>query len=439
MQTARHEEFCEQACVPGRSLYAAPNRLSRHRLVPMDISAGDTMRAPGEASGLLAVECAMDELAHALAIDPVDLRLRNEPKEDPERKVPFSTRNLVACLQDGASRFGWVDRPRTPGSRRHGRQLIGYGMASAIRANLFRPGKAKVVLATDGRLTAMLGMTDIGTGSYTILTQVAADELGLPVTDVTVRLGDSDYPENFGSGGSVGAASSAVALHEACSELRRSLVALAITHEASSLRGATGEPEFADGRLRIGNRSESFGALVRCVAPDGLEADGSHDGPGQSYKDFSQNSYGAHFVEVAVDADTAEIRVRRMLGVFASGRIFNTKTAHSQLIGAMIWGLGGALLEEAVLDRRFGRFVNADLAEYHVAVNADAADIQAVILDEADDKANVFGTKGIGELGICGAGAAVANAVFNATAVRVRSFPITLDKVLVGLLPHSGA
>ena len=435
MQTARHEEFAEQVCAPGRALYAAPNRLSRHRLVPMDVTAGDTMRAPGEASGLLAVESVMDELAHRLDMDPVALRIRNEPAEDPEKRIPFSTRNLVGCLEEGARRFGWKHRPSKPASRREGRQLIGYGVAAAIRNNNIQKGKATVALGADGRLSAKLGMTDIGTGTYTILTQVAADELGMDVSDVTVLLGDSDFPENFGSGGSVGAASSAVALREACVNLRRALAALAVSHENSPLRGAAGDAEggFAEGRLRIGGRSELLGPLVRSVAPGGLEASGSHDGAGQTYKDFSQHSFGANFVEVAVDMDTAEVRVHRMLGVFAAGRIFNAKTAHSQLIGAMAWGISGALLEEGIFDRRHGQFINNDLAEYHVAVNADVPDIQAVILDEADDKANVFGTKGVGELGICGAGAAVANAVFNATGVRVRSFPITLDKVLSGL------
>ena len=433
MQTARHEEFAEQVAAPGRSLYAAPNRLSRHRLVPMDVTAGDTMRAPGEASGLLAVECAMDELAHQLGIDPVVLRVRNEPALDPERGVPFSTRSLVRCLEEGARRFGWVDRPAPPASRREGRHLIGYGVAAGIRANLLRPGKAAAILTADGRLSARLGMTDIGTGTYTILTQVAADELGLPAKDVTVVLGDSNDPENFGSGGSVGAASSAIAVRNACAALRRTLVTLATTHEDSPLLGATGDANCSAGRLQIGNRSEPLGSLISRIAPAGLTAEGSHDGAGQSYKDFSQNSFGAQFAEVAVDADTAEVRVRRMLGVFAAGRIFNARTAHSQLVGGMIWGIGGALLEEGLLDRRYGQFMNDDLAEYHVAVNADAPDIQAVILDEDDQQANAFGTKGIGELGICGAGAAVANAVFNATGVRVRDFPITLDKLLPGL------
>ena len=431
MQTSRQEEFTEQVCAPGRALYAAPNRLSRHRLVRMDVTPGDTMRAPGEASGLLAVESAMDELACKLDMDPIALRLRNEPTQDPERGVPFSSRDLVGCLREGAKRFGWDRRPAKPGSRREGRQLIGYGVASAIRGSNVRKGAAKVAMAPDGRVTAKLDMTDIGTGSYTILAQVAADELGVAIGDVTVLLGDSAYPENYGSGGSFGAASSAVALHAACAEFRRRLVALAASHAGSPLRGAiASEPEFRAGRLRIGDRSADLGDLVRTVSPGGLEASGSHEGGGQVYKDFSHNSFGAHFAEVAVDADTAEIRVRRMLGVFAAGRIFNAKTAHSQLVGGMIWGIGAALLEEGVLDRRFGHFTNNDLAEYHVAVNADVQAVEAVILDEDDGRANVFGTKGLGELGVCGAGAAVANAVFNATAVRVRSFPITLDKLL---------
>jgi xanthine dehydrogenase YagR molybdenum-binding subunit len=426
--TARSEEFAEQTVAFTRSLYAAPNRLTRHRLFPIDTHRGEWMRAPGEAPGMLAVECAMDELAERLQLDPIELRIRNEPDQDPERKVPFSTRNLVACMREGAKRFGWENRPPRPASRREGRTLIGYGMAAAIRPNYLGTSAAKVSIDATGRVTAQLDMTDIGTGTYTILAQVAAESLGVPMSRVRVELGDTRLPRTAGSGGSWGAASSAWALRNACDALKRKIVEAART--SASANGA--EISVAGGAVRVGDRTEDLASVVARVAPDGLAAEGTVT-RGPEYQDFSQHGFGAHFAEVGVDCDSGEIRLRRMLGVFAAGRILNAKTARSQMIGGMIWGIGAALLEEGVMDRRYGHFVNHDLAEYHVAVNRDAPNVEAVFLEEHDDKANPFGAKGIGELGICGAAPAVANAVYNATGIRVREFPITLDKLLPGL------
>jgi xanthine dehydrogenase YagR molybdenum-binding subunit len=406
-QSARFDEFAEPAAVCTRSLYAAPHRITRHRVVPLDLPVAGAMRAPGEAVGLLAVEAAMDELAERLGLDPVELRIRNEPREDPERKVPFSTRALVRCLQEGAQRFGWERRTPQPGQVRDRGWLIGVGMAAAIRPNYLQESRAAVRLFPDGTAVARLDMTDIGTGSYTILAQIAAETLGIPVSQVRVELGDSDFPTTPGSGGSYGAASSGSALHDACRKLRRRL---------------------GDGR--------PLAALAQ-LPPEGLEAAG-HVQPGKEYERFSQHSYGAHFAEVAVDPDTGEIRLRRMLGVFAAGRILNARTARSQLIGGMIWGVGTALHEETWLDLRDGSFVNRDLAGYHVPTHADAPDVEAILLPEFDDKANPLGAKGVGELGICGAGAAVANAVYNACGVRVRAYPITLDKLLAGLPEPEG-
>ena len=391
-QTSQYEEFAEQTAVFTRSLYAAPNRVTTHRLVKLDMHRGEWMRAPGEAPGMLALESAMDELAQRLSIDPIELRIRNEPTEDPERKAPFSQRNLIGCMREGARRFGWNKRKPKPASIRDGRTLIGMGMSAAIRPNLMQVANAAVRMDAVGRVTVWLDMTDIGTGSYTILTQVAAETLGVPLAAVTVMLGDSRFPESPGSGGSWGAGSCSTAVLNACLALKQKI---------------------AD--------AGGIGA--------GLEAAGKAT-PGEEYKTFSQHTYGAHFAEVGVDMDTGEIRLKRMLGVFAAGRIFNPKMARSQIIGGMIWGVSSALMEEAVLDPRFGQFVNRDLAEYHVPVNADIPDLDAVFLDERDDKANPFGAKGIGELGICGAGASIINAVYNATGVRVREFPVTLDKLL---------
>jgi xanthine dehydrogenase YagR molybdenum-binding subunit len=397
-QSARHDEYVEGAAASTRSMYAAPNRLTSHRVVPLDLPVSDSMRAPGDAVGQLALEQAMDELAYKLDLDPVELRLRNEPAEDPEKKLPFSTRKLVECLQKGAEQFDWARRPPVPGTLKDGTWLVGLGMSAAIRPNLRRPATARVRMDDNGHATVEMDMTDIGTGSYTIFAQVAADTLGLPLDRVTVKLGHSSYPDTPGSGGSFGAASCAPAVRDACLELRK--------------------------KLDAGQGPGNLQAEVKA-------------GPGDEFKKFSQYSYGAHFAEVAVDATTGEVRLRRMLGVFDVGRIYNAKTARSQLIGGMIWGVGSALHENAVVDPRYGSFVNHDLAGYHVPVHADVPAVEAIMLAGFDDKSNELGSKGVGELGICGAGAAVANAVYNACGVRVRDYPITPDKILSGFVRPS--
>ncbi|NGO56087.1 xanthine dehydrogenase family protein molybdopterin-binding subunit [Allomesorhizobium camelthorni] len=430
--TSRFEEFCEQTAVFARSLYAAPNRLTRHRLVPVDLNRGEWMRSPGEAPGMLAFECAMDELAERLGLDPIELRRRNEPAEDPERGVPFSTRNLVACMEEGARRFGWERRSALPARVQEGRKLIGMGMAAAIRPNYIGAAAARVAIDAGGDVTVRLDMTDIGTGTYTILTQIVAEGLGVPLSAIKIELGDSKFPRTAGSGGSWGAASSGSAVHDACSKLRQKIVQAALSDAGDG--AANPEANFVAGEIRIGDRAERLSDLVRGVAPNGIEAEGTVQPFSRNdlYKNYSQHSYGAHFAEVAVDCDTGEIRMRRMLAVIGAGRILNAKTARSQILGGMTWGLGAALMEETVLDPRHGHFINHDLAEYHVAVNGDVPDMEVMFLEEHDDKANPLGAKGLGELGVCGAGAAIANAVYNATGVRVREFPITLDK----LLPH---
>lgn len=398
MSTSPWAEFIEPTATTTRSLYAAASRLTRHRLTPVDLPPGEDVRSPGDVPGLLAVESAMDELADALGMDPIELRIRNEPTLDPERGVPFSDRRLVECMREGARRFGWERRPTKPASLREGQWLIGYGMASAIRAHYQGPTTVRVRMGPDGIAIVQSDMTDIGTGTYTIVAQVAADALGLPIHCVRVELGRSDFPRGSGSGGSWGAANTCTAVHRACLALREKL----------QTAGDAGEVIEAEGKIS-GQSKDS------------------------NYKDYSIYTYGAQFAEVGVDVDTAEIRLRRMLGVFAAGRIFNAKTARSQLIGGMTFGVSSALYEEAVVDPRTGAFVNRDLGEYLVPVHADISEIDAVVLDGFDGKANVLGAKGVGELGHCGANAAVANAVFNATGVRVRDFPITLDKVLPGL------
>src|SRR5271156_3391882 len=414
------EQTYEGAALQTRTLYAGLNRLTRHRLVPLDIPVASSMRAPGESVGLMALECAMDELAEKLDLDPIELRIRNEPSEDPEKHIPYSSRHLIACMQEGARRFGWDKRNAKPGQVRDGHWLVGMGMAAATRGTPLRLSRANVRLDPDGTATVRMAMTDIGTGTYTILAQIAAEMLGLPGERVRVELGDTNFPEAAGSGGSWGAGSSGSALFDACNALRERLA------HAAGMDPATAR--FANGSIVSGEQSRKLAELVGT----GMDADGEIK-PGSNNKDFSQQSYGAHFAEVGVDTDTGEVRVRRMLGVFTAGRVLNAKTARSQAIGGMVFGVGAALHEAMTLDPRFGYFVNHDLAEYHVPVHADIPAIDAIFLAELDDRSNPLKSKGIGELGICGAGASVANAIHNACGARIRDYPITLDKLLAAL------
>ncbi|MBU2136305.1 MAG: xanthine dehydrogenase family protein molybdopterin-binding subunit, partial [Alphaproteobacteria bacterium] len=339
----RETPFTEHAANFARSLYAAPNRLTGHRLVKLDIPAAGPMRAPGEASGMLSLECAMDELAEQLGLDPIELRLRNEPETDPETGKPFSTRQLVRCMAEGAQRFGWDRRNPKPGQVRDGRWLVGLGMAAAIRGNFLLPAKAGVRIDADGTITLRQGMTDIGTGTYTILAQITAETLGVPLAQVKVELGDSDFPPAPGSGGQFGAATAGSAAFAAGMNLRKALAELAIGDPNSPLYGD--DPElvtFGGGNIAVDNRAEPLDRLVARAAPEGVYVEGSIT-PAADARDYSQHTYGAHFAEVGVDPDTGEVRLRRMFGVFAAGRILNAKTAKSQVTGGMIWGVGTAL------------------------------------------------------------------------------------------------
>ncbi len=432
--TNRRGTFFEHASNFARSLYASPNRLTGHRLLQMDLPWAGPVRAPGEASGTLSLECAMDELAEKLGMDPIELRVANEPPVDPETGKPFSIRQLVRCMREGADLFGWARRNPVPGQVRDGRWSIGHGMAAAIRGNLLLPASASFSVDGEGVITVRQGMTDVGTGTYTILGQIAAETLGVPLGAVRVEIGDSDMPPSPGSGGQFGAASAGSAAFAAGMNLRKAIVEIAVADPESPLHGGPSEKvAFQDGIVAIGNRSESLAALIRRNRPDGLTVEGSIT-PAADAGNWSQHTYGAHFVEVGVDTVTGEVRVRRMLGVFAAGRILNRKTARSQLTGGMIWGVGSALTEGNSIDPRYGSFINQDLAGYLVPVQADIGELEAIMLDEVDDKANPMGIKGVGELGISGAGAAVANAVYNACGVRMRDYPITPDKVLAALI-----
>ncbi|MET4677823.1 MULTISPECIES: aldehyde oxidoreductase molybdenum-binding subunit PaoC [unclassified Luteibacter] len=409
----------ETAVQQTRLLYAGANRMTATRLAVLDLPEGNAMRAPGEASGLMALEIAIDEMAEKLHMDPVQFRILNDTQVDPEHpQRPFSQRQLVKCLRDGADRFGWGKRGTAPGSLRDGRWMVGMGVAAAIRNNLVMTSAARVRLGTDGHATVETDMTDIGTGTYTIIAATAAEMLGLPLEAVKVVLGDSSLPVSAGSGGQWGANSSTAGVYAACVKLREAIAGKLGLDPATAV--------FEDGKVTAGGRSLPLAQAARdgeLVAEDKMEY-------GNLAKKYQQSTFGAHFVEVGVDAATGEIRVRRMLAVCAAGRILNPKSARSQVIGAMTMGVGAALMEELVVDKRLGFFVNHDLAGYEVPVHADIPHQEVVFLDEADPISSPMKAKGVGELGLCGVAAALANAVHNATGVRVRDYPVTLDKLL---------
>jgi xanthine dehydrogenase YagR molybdenum-binding subunit len=409
----------EGAVAQTRLLYAGAHRMTATRLATLDLPEGNAMRAPGEASGMMALEIAMDEMAEKLGIDPIEFRILNDTQVDPEKpERPFSQRRLVECFRSGAERFGWSRRNAQPGSIREGRWLIGLGTAAAFRNNLLTKSAARVRLDSNGVVTVETDMTDIGTGSYTIIAQTAAEMMGVPLEKVRVHLGDSSFPVSAGSGGQWGGNNSTAGVYAACVKLREAV--------AQKLGFNSAEAEFADGEVRAGNRRVP---LAQAAGEGGLMAEDAVE-YGDIARKQQQSTFGAHFVEVGVDAATAEIRVRRMLAVCAAGRILNPKTARSQVIGAMTMGVGAALMEELVVDKRGGFFVNHDLAGYEVPVHADIPHQEMIFLDEADPMSSPMKAKGVAELGICGVAAAVANAIYNATGVRVRDYPITLDKLL---------
>jgi xanthine dehydrogenase YagR molybdenum-binding subunit len=393
-QTSTIEEFAEQTAVATRMMYASPNRVTTHRLARLDVPPPSIMRAPGEAPGMFALESAIDELALACGIDPVAFRIRNEPALDPDTKLPFSSRNLVACLRQGASRFGWASRSLAPRAVERGRVLIGTGVAASTYPARLRPSTARITADARGGFLVELDASDIGTGTWTALRQVAAEALDVAVDAVRLEIGDSALPKAAGAGGSMGISSWGSAIYDAAEKLR----------------------------ARIGERGGH-------VPPQGISADGSIE-KNPHAEEYAMHAYGAQFVEVRVDRDTGEVRVPRMVGVFAAGRIVNPRTARSQFLGGMTMGLSMALHEATLLDPAFGHFANHDLAEYHVAVNADVGEIDVSWIDEHDPYVNPFGAKGVGEIGIVGTAAAIANAVYNATGTRVRELPIQPDQLL---------
>lgn len=412
----------EAATISTRALYAGANRMTRLHIATLDLAEGNAMRAPGEAPGLMALEVAMDELAEKLGIDPVDLRVLNDTQVDPELPTrPFSQRRFVECLRSGAEKFGWNQRKSQPGQQRDGRWLVGMGVAGGIRGAPILKAGARLRLRRDGSLIVETDMTDIGTGSYTIVQQTAAEMTGVPLHKITVRMGDSSFPESAGSGGQFGAASVTAGVYAACVGLRETV--------ARRLGLEPADAEFSDGMIMAKGQSFPLGNAVRdgdIVVEDAMEY-------GDLNQRFLQQTFAAHFAEVGVDMYTGEIRVRRMQSVCAAGRILNPRTAHSQLIGGMTMGIGAALMEEMAVDTRFGFFVNHDLAGYEVPVHGDVPHLEAAFLDEVDPTISPLKAKGVGELGLTGVAPAIANAVYNATGVRVRHYPITLEKHLDAL------
>ena len=489
-----NEHFFEPAALSTHYLYRGENRRVNYQMVDMNLVLSGSMRAPGEAVGQIALECAMDELAQQLNLDPLELRRMNEPEQDPSQDIPFSTRQLIACMEQGAAKFGWDQRIARPASRQEGDWWIGMGMAAAARGNQLAPSEARATLQLDKskalgiKAVIETDMTDIGTGSYTVFTQIAADLLGLPIDHIEMKLGDTSMPPAVGSGGSMGAASSGSSIYLACQQLREMLAEVvglypdtieldkghikqAGEHESTLLETTleAGEAKISDVVDKARASIESLTSQNSDDKDDHKKEDDKQAGsdtapsydfshfnshlladiiagcdaqklsakgqikPGKNGKSHRQASFGANFAEVAVHRVTGEIRVKRMTGAFAAGRILNHKTATSQCYGGMVFGIGSALMEQVIHDKRDGRLCNHDLAEYHVPVNADVPQLEVILVEEDDPYTNPMHIKGIGETAIAGAAAAIANAVYNAVGVRVYDFPITMDKLLCDL------
>src|SRR5205085_4551551 len=390
-------------------------------------------RGPGETPGLFAVESAMDELAYALGIDPIELRLRNHADTDPENDKPWSSKSLRECYRQGAESFGWARRTPVPRSMRDGEHLIGMGMAGMAYDAKSAPASARARMAADGSVLVQSSTCDQGTGSYTVMSQIASDALGVPVEKIRFELGDTFLPEAPISAGSQTVASVGAAVQEATQSLRRKLLAMAFADSSSPLYGKTEEQvAVEDGRAFLKQRpdvGETYAGVLRGAGKDGFEVT-EQVKPGEEAEKYTRYSFGAHFAEVRVHPDFGEVRVTRYTAAFGAGRVMNAQTARSQLLGGIIWGIGMALMERTVVDEQWGRIVNSDLAEYHAPTCADIPEINAFFVEERDERVNKVGAKGIGEIGTVGAAAAIANAVYHATGVRIRELPITPDKLL---------
>ena len=429
--TSQFENYYRQETGWSGLLYHCANATYAHRLARLDLPTSCDMRCPSAATGVYALECAMDELAVALKIDPLEFRLRCYSEHDQNGGRPYSSKALRECYRQGAEAFGWHGRNPAPRATRDGSDLVGWGMASGVWDAFQAPITVRIRLSANGHAEVACAASDIGTGTATIMTQVAADMLGLPLDSVDVRLGDSTLPASPVEGGSWMAASVSNGIAATADAIRKDLLRLATQIPDSPLAGADADDvALADGKLvsRHDNaRAVSLADAMRQGALDQIEREVTTTPTGDAAR--AHNTHSAVFVEVKVDEQLGVIRVTRVVSAIAAGRILNTKTAASQIIGGVVWGIGMALHEETAIDHRFGRIMNANLAEYHVPVHADVHDIKVLFVDEADD-GNPLGVKGVGEIGIVGVAAAIANAIYHATGKRVRDLPITLDKLL---------
>jgi xanthine dehydrogenase YagR molybdenum-binding subunit len=432
-ETSRHEQFVEALTTVAPYLYSCPNVRTRYRLAPLDSGTPTFMRGPGEASGIFALESALDELAVELGIDPIELRRRNEPAIDESENRPFSSRSLLACYEAGAARFGWQRRDPRPGSMRDGRLLVGWGTATATYPVFRAPASARARLMPDGSAEVETAASDMGPGTYTSMTQVAADALGLSPAQIRFQLGRSDFPPTPPHGGSMTMASVGSAVQAACLAARGQAIDRAIADERSALRGASADAvDVREGRISLrsdGSQGQTYAELVALGGGQPIEAEASSAGGDERHR-FSMHAFGAVFAEVAVDPDLGMVRVRRAVGAYGAGRIVNPRLAHSQCIGGMVGGIGMALMEQTVLDPRDGRPVNASMADYLVPVNLDIGSIDALFVEEHDPHVNPLGVKGLGEIALVGMAPAIANAVFHATGRRVRDLPIRIENLL---------
>jgi xanthine dehydrogenase YagR molybdenum-binding subunit len=429
--TSQYEDFARNDTGWSGALYRCANTKYSHRLTKLDVSTPADMRAPGAATGVYALECAMDELAVALKMDPVELRLRNYSDRQQDEDTPYTSKQLRECYRQGADAFGWSKRDAEPRSMRDGGDLVGWGMASGIWEALQMKTAARIVLTANGHAEVACATSDIGTGTYTIMAQVAADMLGLPIDNVTIKLGDSTLPTSPVEGGSWMAASVSHAIKNAADAVRKELLALAKKMPDSPLKGAKlDDVTLAGGKIvskHDANCWVSIADAMRYGKVDRIEQEKSTNF--KTLASYACNAHSAVFAEVKVDEQLGVMRVTRVVSAIAAGRILNAKTAHNQIMGSVVWGIGMALHEETLLDHHFGRIMNANYGEYHVPVNADVHDIKVIFVDEPDDIINPLGIKGLGEIGIVGVAAAIANAVYHATGKRVRDLPITLDKL----------
>jgi xanthine dehydrogenase YagR molybdenum-binding subunit len=432
-ETSRFEDYNETVANWSGLLYQCNNVNLRQKVVQLDVNTPGDMRAPGAVWGLYALECAMDELAFKSGMDPIELRLKNYAEKDQIENKPFSSKELRACYQLGAERFGWARRIPQPRSMSEGNTLIGWGMAGGIWDAFHVPADAKAVLTADGNLTVSSATEDIGTGTYTIMTQIAAETLGLPIEDVTFKLGDSFLSKAPVEGGSFTAVSVGSAVKAVCEKIGKKLFQLARKIDGSPLAGCKlDDVAFVDGQIRLRNDPSRAVGIIEAMRHGGLGAmeEKVSAGPAPKEMRYSHYTHSAMFAEVKIDQDLGTVRVSRVVSAVAAGRILNPKTARNQILGAIVGGIGTALEEESVIDHAFGRFMTHNLADYHVPVNADVDEIEVIFVPERDEVVNPLGAKGLGEIGIVGVAAAIVNAVFHATGKRVRDLPITLDKLL---------